>query len=46
MNLSFDGKRLISITLPDGNHFEYKYNVEGLRIKRSGPVTYSYSGKK
>ena len=50
MSLSFDGKRLISVTLPDGNHFEYKYNVDGLRIKRSGnrsgPVTYSYSGNK
>ncbi|MDD7381872.1 MAG: RHS repeat-associated core domain-containing protein [Bacillales bacterium] len=50
MSLSFDGKRLISVTLPDGNHFEYKYNVEGLRIKRSGnrsgTVTYSYSGNK
>ena len=50
MNLSFDGKRLISVTLPDGNHFEYKYNIDGLRIKRSGnrseTVTYSYSGNK
>ena len=48
--MSFDGKRLISVTLADGNHFEYKYNVDGLRIKRSGnrsgPVTYSYSGNK
>ena len=39
-----------SITLADGNHFEYKYNVDGLRIKRSGngseTVTYSYSGNK
>ena len=48
--MSFDGKRLISVTLPDGNHFEYKYNIDGLRIKRSGnrseTVTYSYSGNK
>ena len=49
-SLTFDGKNLISITLPDGNHFEYTYSDLGLRIKRSGnrsgTITYSYSGNK
>ena len=47
--MSFDGKRLISVTLADGNHFEYKYNVDGLRISKEideVKTTYSYSGNK
>ena len=49
MSLSFDGKRLISVTLPDGNHFEYKYNVDGLRISKEideVKTTYSYEENK
>ena len=47
--MSFDGKRLISVTLPDGNHFEYKYNVDGLRISKEideVKTTYSYEENK